>query len=77
MSRLGTMAAAGAAALLLTACTEPTQDPVRSYAGKEDAKAYAGDAFKGDKAKWESTLAARARFQNDYAPSRAAGLQKK
>jgi hypothetical protein len=46
---------------------------VRSYAGKEDAKAYSGDAFKGDKAKWEATLAARAGAQNDYAPFRAAG----
>jgi hypothetical protein len=62
-----------AAALLLAGCGEPAQDPVRSYAGKEDAKAYSGDAFKGDKAKWEATLAARAGAQNDYAPYRAAG----
>ena len=62
-----------AAALLLAACSEPAQDPVRSYAGKEDAKPYSGDAFKGDKAKWEATLAARAGFQNDYDHSRAAG----
>jgi hypothetical protein len=67
------LAAAGAAALLLAACTEPSQEPARSYAGKEDAKAYAGDAFKGDKAKWEATLADRAGNQNDYAPFRAAG----
>jgi hypothetical protein len=64
---------AAAALALLSACTEPSQDPVRSYAGKEDAKAYAGDAFRGDKAKWEGTLAQRAAFQNDYAPFRAAG----
>ena len=62
-----------AAALLLAACSEPAQDPVRSYAGKEDAKAYSGDAFKGDKAKWEAALAARAGFQNDNAPFRSAG----
>ena len=67
------LAAAGAAALLLAACSEPSQEPARSYAGKEDAKAYAGDAFKGDKAKWEATLAARSGYQNDYAPFRAAG----
>jgi outer membrane biogenesis lipoprotein LolB len=57
---------AATAALLLAACTEPSQDPARSYAGKEDAKPYSGDAFKGDKAKWESTLAARADKQNEY-----------
>lgn len=62
-----------AAASLLAACSEPSQDPARSYAGKEDAKAYAGDTFRGDKAKWEAALAARNGFQNDYAPSRAAG----
>jgi len=59
--------AACAIAGLLAACAEPSQDPPRSYAGKEDAKAYSGDAFKGDKAKWESALAARAGGQNDYA----------
>ena len=66
MRRIAMLAAAGAAAMLLGACSEPAQDPVRSYAGKEDAKAYSGDAFKGDKAKWESSLAARAQAQNDY-----------
>ncbi len=66
MRPLISLVAAGAAAVLLCACTEPTQDPVRSYAGKEDAKAYSGDAFKGDKAKWEASLSARAEAQNDY-----------
>ena len=66
MRTIAMLAAAGAAAMLLGACSEPAQDPVRSYAGKEDAKAYSGDAFKGDKAKWESSLAARAQAQNDY-----------
>ena len=66
MSAIVRVAAAGAAALLLAACTEPSQDPVRSYAGKEDAKAYSGDAFKGDKGKWETTLAKRADNQNEY-----------
>ena len=68
------IALAAALAFGLAACNEPSQDPARSYAGKEDAKAYSGDAFKGDKAKWESTLAKRAAFQNDYAPSRESGL---
>jgi len=31
-----------------------------------DDKPYAGDQFKGDKAKWEQSLAARADNQNDY-----------
>ena len=66
MTALAKLASAGAAALFLAACTEPSQDPARSYAGKEDAKAYAGDAFKGDKAKWEGTLAKRADSQNEY-----------
>ena len=73
MRKHATFAAAAAAAALLAACTEPSQDPVRSYAGKEDAKAYSGDAFRGDKAKWEAALAARNGYQNDYAPFRAAG----
>ena len=66
MRTIAKAAAAGAAVLFLAACTEPAQDPARSYAGKEDAKAYAGDAFKGDKAKWEGTLAKRADHQNEY-----------
>ena len=74
MSKL-IVAAAAAAALVLAGCSEPSQEPAR-YAGKEDAKPYAGDAFKGDKAKWEAALAARASTQNDYAPFREAGLKK-
>jgi hypothetical protein len=69
-------AAAAAAVLALGGCAEPSQEPPRSYAGKEDAKPYAGDAFKGDKAKWETALVARAASQDDYSPSRAAGLKK-
>ena len=61
-----TMAAALAAAALATGCTELSQEPARSYAGKEDAKPYAGDQFKGDKQKWEKALAARADNQNEY-----------
>jgi outer membrane biogenesis lipoprotein LolB len=67
-----TMAAAVAAAVFLAGCTELAQEPARSYAGKEDAKAYAGDQFKGDKQKWEAALAARANHQNDYLRSQGA-----
>ena len=55
-----------AAAALAAACNEIPQDAVKPYAGKEDTKAYAGDRFKGDKAKYESTLAERANYQNEY-----------
>jgi hypothetical protein len=63
-----------AAALVLAACHEIPQDAAKPYAGKEDTKAYAGDMFKGDKAKYEAALADRAKFQNDYSPYRSAGL---
>jgi hypothetical protein len=66
MSKLASFAAALAAAAIFTGCTEVAQEPGKSYAGKEDSKPYAGDQFKGDKAKWEQTLAARADNQNDY-----------
>ena len=59
---LATVAAAFAAA----ACNEIPQDAAKPYAGKEDTKPYAGDVFKGDKAKYESTLAKRADHQNEY-----------
>ena len=55
-----------AAALLAAACGEIPQDAVKPYAGKEDTKPYAGDLFKGDKAKYESHLAQRADHQNEY-----------
>jgi hypothetical protein len=54
------------AGLLLAACKEIPQDAAKPYAGKEDTKAYAGDMFKGDKAKYEKTLADRANYQNEY-----------
>ena len=76
MRRLSRALASGAAALVLFGCSEPSQEPPRSYAGKEDAKPYSGDAFKGDKAKWESALVQRAATQNDYSPFRAAGQKK-
>ena len=59
--------AAVAAVLLLGGCTEIAQEPGKSYAGKEDSKPYAGDQFKGDKAKWEGALAERNQKQNEYA----------
>jgi hypothetical protein len=55
-----------AAALLAAACHEIPQDAAKPYAGKEDTKPYTGDAFKGDKDKFEKTLAARAQYQNEY-----------
>ena len=63
MRTLATLAAAG---LALAACNEIPQDAVKPYAGKEDTKAYAGDMFKGDKAKYEKHLAERANYQNEY-----------
>lgn len=55
-----------AAGLALAACNELPQDAAKPYAGKEDTKAYAGDMFKGDKAKYEKHLAERASHQNEY-----------
>lgn len=66
MSRVRFVAVAAAAATLAVACTEVPQEAGKVYAGKEDQKAYAGDKFKGDKAKWEQTLAARANNMNEY-----------
>ena len=68
--KLAALVAAGA---LLAACHEIPQDAAKPYAGKEDTKPYASDRFKGDKAKYETALAERARFQNDYDQTRAGG----
>ena len=68
MKTLFAQVAAVAAAAALVGCTEVPQEPGKSYAGKEDTKPYAGDMFKGDKAKWEATLAQRNEGQNDYSP---------
>ena len=65
--------AIAAIAFLAAACNEIPQDAPKPYAGKEDTKAYAGDRFKGDKEKYETTLADRANYQNDYAVTRAGG----
>ena len=59
-----------ALAVLLASCGEIPQDTPKPYAGKEDTKAYAGDTFKGDKAKYEKSLAERAIFQDDNARAR-------
>ena len=59
--------AVAAVAVLAAACNEIPQDAPKPYAGKEDTKAYAGDRFKGDKQKYEATLADRAKFQNENA----------
>ena len=55
-----------AAGMMLAACNEIPQDAAKPYAGKEDTKAYASDRFKGDKQKYETTLAERANYQNEY-----------
>ena len=55
-----------AAGLALAACSEIPQEAAKPYAGKEDVAAYAGDAFKGDRQKYEQTLAKRAEYQNEY-----------
>ena len=55
-----------ALALVLAACGEMAQEAGKVYAGKEDTKPYAGDQFKGDKKKWEQTLATRAGNMNEY-----------
>jgi hypothetical protein len=52
--------------LLVAGCNEIPQDAAKPYAGKADMKPYAGDLFKGDKAKYEKTLAERANHQNEY-----------
>ena len=61
-----TLIATCAAAFVLAACHEIPQDAPKPYAGKEDVKPYAGDMFKGDKAKFEQTLADRSHYQNEY-----------
>jgi len=66
MKKIATLAAALAAAALFTGCTEIAQEPGKSYAGKEDSKAYAGDQFKGDKDKWLAALSDRSKGQNEY-----------
>ena len=63
MNRLLVVAIAGVA---LAACSEIPQDAAKPYAGRDDTKAYSGDAFKGDKQKYEQAMAKRADYQNEY-----------
>ena len=54
-------------ALALAACGEIDQQAKtdKVYAQKLDTRVYDGDKFKGDKAKWEETMAQRNRPQNE------------
>ena len=63
-ARRSASALAVLAALGVAACGEIPQD-AKPYAGKTDTKHYAGDTFKGDKAKYEQALAKRANYQNE------------
>lgn len=58
--------AVAALALGVASCSEIPQDAPKPYAGKADTQAYASDMFKGDKAKYEKTLADRAGYQDEY-----------
>ena len=64
------------AGFALTACHEIPQDAPKPYAGKEDTKAYAGDRFNGDKAKFEKALADRAQNENEYIRTGDAGKRR-
>ena len=64
-----------AAACLVAACHEIPQDAAKPYAGKEDTKAYAGDLFKGDKAKYEEALVKRSHYENEYLRTKDAKTQ--
>lgn len=66
MRKLTACAASLVAAVAMAGCSEVAQEPGKSYAGKEDAKPYSSDLFKGDRAKWETALAQRNQAQNDY-----------
>jgi hypothetical protein len=65
-----------AVALALAACHEIPQDAAKPYAGKEDTKAYAGDRFNGDKAKFEKALSDRAQNENEYIRTGDAGKRR-
>lgn len=60
----------GCAALVvgLVACseTDQTAKTEKVYAGKKDGRAYDNKLFVNDKKKWEATMAARSRTQNEY-----------
>jgi hypothetical protein len=63
------------AAMAVASCGEIPQDAPKPYAGKADTQPYASDLYKGDKAKYEKTLADRANYQNEYVRTRGAKSQ--
>lgn len=65
---LAMTAAASAAALLASGCTEidQTAKTQKVYAGKKDERPYDGKEFSADKAKWEGALKERGKGQNEY-----------
>lgn len=65
---LAAVAAAGAAAFLVSGCSEidQTAKTQKVYAGKKDEHPYDGKNFGDDKAKWLATLADRNKGQNEY-----------
>jgi hypothetical protein len=65
---LAIVAAASAAAFLVSGCTEidQTAKTQKVYAGKKDERPYDGKEFSADKAKWEGTLKERSKGQNEY-----------
>jgi hypothetical protein len=54
---------AAAATVFAAGCSEAPREVGKQYAGKEDQKPWAGDQFKGDKAKWQQALAERVKNQ--------------
>ena len=52
----------------LVACGETDQKAKteKVYAGKKDERAYDNKLFGNDHKKWEATMAARTRTQNEY-----------
>jgi hypothetical protein len=62
------LAAATAAAFVLTGCGEINQQEKtqKVYAGKIDEKPYDGQQFGADRTKWEVALKQRGQSQNEY-----------
>jgi outer membrane murein-binding lipoprotein Lpp len=62
------LAAATAAALVLSGCGEINQQEKmqKVYAGKKDEKPYDGQQFGADRTKWEVALNQRGQSQNEY-----------
>jgi hypothetical protein len=52
-----------AATVVAAGCSEAPREVGKQYAGKEDQKPWAGDQFKGDKAKWQQALTERVKNQ--------------